>query len=113
MGMFDEVIVDVAIPGIPHPKEPRWQTKEFDAPALDVYKITADGRLLREVTVWDNEQEYCRPTGEWETVPHHGDLWMCSFADGYPGTLHWIVARFTEGRLVSMRSEAAVHSEDR
>src|SRR5690348_10030584 len=83
MGMFDEVICEHPLPGTPpdfieagHP----FQTKDLDC-AMDVYQITADGRLMIEAyDIEDqsdpNETGWRRAVGcmtrvnqRWEVVP--------------------------------------------
>jgi hypothetical protein len=51
MGMFDTVLPECELPGSP-PTAARiswWQTKTFEWPGLDRYRITAEGRLMEEV----------------------------------------------------------------
>ena len=45
MGLFDSLVVEYALPDVPDQAD--WQTKTFDC-ALETYKITADGKLIRE-----------------------------------------------------------------
>ena len=52
MGLYDEVLVadGVRLPKFPadaSPSDIGWQTKEIGRPAIQAYKLTTDGRLLR------------------------------------------------------------------
>lgn len=48
MGLFDYVIPECALPddGASHVRE--WQTKDFDLPCMEKYRINSGGRLLKE-----------------------------------------------------------------
>jgi len=49
MGMFDTLVVEYPLPDADAVAEIKeWQTKSFDYPALENYRITATGQLLRE-----------------------------------------------------------------
>ncbi|MFC6722055.1 hypothetical protein [Halobacteriaceae bacterium SHR40] len=54
MGLFDTVKLydDVHLPEYPENAKPAggidWQTKGIDRPCMDTFRITADGRLLKE-----------------------------------------------------------------
>jgi hypothetical protein len=61
MGMFDYVRCDVPLPdGF----EGELQTKDFDCPYMEVYTITADGRLMERYV----EREEPVPEAEWKYV---------------------------------------------
>lgn len=50
MGMFDYVRCDAPLPdGKPTPRD-FFQTKDFGLPQMDIYTITAEGRLIEHVT---------------------------------------------------------------
>lgn len=114
MGMFDYVICEHAIEGIENPAAIEWQTKDFDAPFMDRYKITEDGRLLEEVVRFEDRSDKSAPAGSfasvagimtrvhegWKDLDYHGDLHFCGiighdFID--------VKARFTHGALESIQ----------
>jgi hypothetical protein len=114
MGLFDYVLVEVPVEGIADPSAIEWQTKEFDWPYMEKYKITAEGRLLHEVVHYEDLSNPFAPEGSWERfagcqtpvhewwrdTEYHGDLEMCAcIAPDYP---HY-VARFTHGQLESIK----------
>lgn len=102
MGMFDNVFVELPIEGVAHPEAVEWQTKDFDMPALDVYRIGKDGRLARQKSVWDEERGFVRSLDEWEDQNFHGDLDFYGFEGEVRDGLTHIRARFTHGQLESM-----------
>lgn len=113
MGMFDYVIVECPIEGIADPASIEWQTKQFDCPFMDRYKITADGRLLEEVVRIEDRSDKTAEPGSlasvvgmltrvhdsWRDVEYHGDLHFCGFVDR---DFVDVTARFTEGQLTRM-----------
>lgn len=63
MGMFDRIQLEegVDLPKFPDHRSPtdlEWQTKDIGMPSMQTYKLTADGRLLRQ------EVEYREKTDE-------------------------------------------------
>jgi len=99
MGMFDNVVVDLPIEGVADPKSVEWQTKDFDMPALDVYRINAAGRLERQRSVWDEKEEVCRALDEWDDLDYHGDLLFYGFEGEDRDGLTRVRARFAHGVL--------------
>ncbi len=114
MGMFDYVLIEVPIEGIAEPSSVEWQTKEFDAPFMEKYKITDGGRLLREIVHYEDRSDKSAEPGSfasfagamtpvhdgWRDIAFHGDLEMCGqigkeFVD--------VKARFHDGDLTWIR----------
>lgn len=50
MGLYDNIQIEheVELPDLDDPPRGGWQTKSFDEPCMRTYKITNDGRLLKE-----------------------------------------------------------------
>ena len=117
MGMFDYLVCEHPLPDGRVVEGPVWQTK--DSPCqMGVVTITADGRLLFEESHVEAVPEEQRPffgTPRWAEGglfqmcgmsrrvvdrvvehPFHGDLRFYNGREEY-------IARFTEGRLSSMR----------
>lgn len=117
MGMFDYVIPECSIEGIENPSQYEWQTKSFDGPAMDRYRITADGRLLAEVyDVEDrsdpNAEGLMRFVGMcsrihrgWRDTNYHGDLNFYTHIGRDYSEESWreFDARFTNGQLEWIR----------
>lgn len=117
MGMFDNVIVEVPIEGVENPAAMEWQTKDFDMPAMDVYKISAEGRLLHERVHYEDRSDKNAEPGSlkalwgcmtpihegWDDLEYHGDVSMVGRVER-----EWIdvTARFTEGQLTWIRRDA-------
>ena len=109
MGMFDYVTVECPVDGVPNAAAVEWQTKTFDAPFMLHYRITAAGRLLREVVHYEDRSDPTLPPDSpmrfagcmtpihegWEDMNYHGDLWMIGDAPRFQR----VVARFTNGAL--------------
>jgi hypothetical protein len=85
MGMFDTLIVEYPLPDAGAAVVKDWQTKSFDWPSLQNYKITAAGQLLRERYHYNARSKESkagtpRLVGRkqahegWETVPFSGVL---------------------------------------
>lgn len=115
MGMFDYVECCVPIDGVENPRAIVWQTKDFDMPCLDSYRITANGRLEHEVT---HREDRSDPNAEglmrfrgmltavhdgWEDLNYHGDIGLVG---GIGGKWAHVTARFTDGRLTWIRLDA-------
>ncbi len=107
------MLVEVPIEGIAEPSSIEWQTKEFDAPFMEKYKITDGGRLLREIVHYEDRSDKSAEPGSflsfagamtpvhegWRDIAYHGDLDMC----GYIGDEFVDVkARFHDGDLISI-----------
>ncbi|MDV7349678.1 hypothetical protein R3751_07805 [Halorubrum distributum] len=77
MGLYDDVLVadGVRLPKFPadaSPSDIEWQTKNIGRPAMQAYKLTADGRLLRR------EREFREKTAEEKqtaAADHGFDSW--------------------------------------
>jgi hypothetical protein len=77
MGLYDDVLVadGVRLPKFPadaSPSDIEWQTKDIGRPAIQAYKLTADGRLLRR------EREFREKTSEEKqtaAADHGFDSW--------------------------------------
>ncbi|MFC5279695.1 hypothetical protein ACFPM1_13135 [Halorubrum rubrum] len=73
MGLYDDVLVadGVRLPKFPEEVSPsaiKWQTKEIGRPAMQTYKITAEGRLLRR----EREFRDKTPTEKQTEATEHG-----------------------------------------
>lgn len=64
MGMFDYIVCEYPLPGVEHPEQYEWQTKDTPRQFLDYYRIDAEGQLWHEeydiedkspATAWINE----------------------------------------------------------
>ena len=94
MGLFDHVRCDYPLPdGKPGGS---FQTKSFDAPYLEQYRITAEGRLL-----YDRARYAADPPNklvDWIDTNFHGVL---NFYDYVDETKEWreFNAIFTHGQL--------------
>jgi hypothetical protein len=126
MGMFDYVRCDVPLPdGF----SGELQTKDFDCPYMDVYTISADGRLMeryveREEPVPESEWKYVGSTHPLEKIRHehsktkiiygerdtnyHG--WL-NFYGGSADEWHEYNAKFTDGQLVEIKIVPSNDSE--
>jgi hypothetical protein len=121
MGMFDYVRVEVPIDGVPCPSAMEWQTKDLDMPAMDLYRISADGRLQRQLVRYEDRSDPNAPPDSlvsfrgsmtavpvgWADTNHHGDVRMIGCALHEPDWRDavWVVARFTNGQLASIQRE--------
>ncbi len=120
MGMFDNVLVECPIEGVPSPAVVEWQTKDFAEPSLDRYKISAEGRLLEEIVRVEDRSEFAA-TGQgdpfcgcmtrvhegWRDMEYHGDLHFYGFLAATKDGLTHVTARFTHGSLESITAESA------
>ena len=127
MGMFDEVLIEVPIPDLPSGKlfdGACWQTKDFEMPYLDLYRISAAGRLEREAghsePLTDAEREEMpaslrewRTTkwirDGWEDIAYHGMLDLCHIADYGKPSQEFVELRatFTHGQLEKLERVSA------
>ena len=123
MGMFDDLLVEVDLPDGYTGKA--FQTKDLDC-TLSTYKITSDGKLVREVidyeTVPDDERPPEPPadahwldkirwlhtdkreTGRhWDVIEHHGYIFFYNY-EKIDGEMVWheYRAKFTDGQLVNI-----------
>jgi hypothetical protein len=110
MGLFDYVVVECPVEGVANPLAHEWQTKTFDWPYMETYKITEGGRLLTEVYHTEDRSDPTAEPGslrsfagcmtrvrdDWRDTDFHGDLNFYSTVDG-----EWVelIARFTDGQL--------------
>ena len=96
MGMYDEVVFDPEVPGLPTECR-QFQTKSLHR-CLDRYRVTKDGKLyLAGTTLFDDDPQRATAAhaGEQVDVHFHGDLWLVSSVLDYGE----YVARFTHGCL--------------
>jgi hypothetical protein len=126
MGMFDELKCEYPLPDAAVQEE-TFQTKSLNR-VMDRYTITQEGRLIlhkvRYEVVPEEEREYYG-TPEWDEkpfvrifgmlrsipvgdveIPYHGDIaFYTSTGSREEGDFEWFEyqARFTEGRLQSIR----------
>lgn len=123
MGMFDYVKCECPLPeGVPEWVKPdiEFQTKDTPAQYMEIYVITAEGRLIHQSvkyeTVPENERPYWGkpewksdfmkaagcvrsvPTGDVDTQ-FHGDLSFGCSSNSAPYKFCDFVARFTNGQL--------------
>jgi len=116
MGMFDNVIPECPLPDEAAKLVREWQTKDFEWPGMDKYRITPEGRLMEEVYhVEDRSERALTGQGDefagcmsrvhegWKDMNYHGVL------NFYGSTSHdwhgeWVEydAKFTDGQLVSI-----------
>lgn len=120
MGMFDTVICECPLPDSP-PEGIWWQTKDFDCPGMEDYKITTEGRLLHELVRYEDHSDpnaeglarlrgMMTPIREgWEDLSFHGVLNFYGYdhrQDGAapydPALWYEYNAKFTDGQLVSI-----------
>lgn len=125
MGMFDYVRCDAALPDDEARAVREWQTKEFDAPSMDTFHITAEGRLMEEVYHTEDRGDKSAPDGSlervrgiwtkihegWRDMNYHGTLEFHGIAGWEAGDGQWddarhksvrCVATFVNGQLVSV-----------
>ncbi len=99
MGVFDEIECELPLPETPEPCPGRiFQTKSFEDPYMEHYKITGDGRLL-------HQKWWSRDNQEWVEVPHHGDIEFGTISlhrGQFTGGVWDYRARFTEGRCTKI-----------
>jgi hypothetical protein len=99
MGMYDRVIVECPLPDAGADIVKEWQTKDFEAPYLENYKITEGGRLLHERIHYEDRSDPNAPKGSlkriigcmtsvhdgWEDMNYHGTLNF--YGDAHTGEL--------------------------
>ena len=115
MGMFDYVLPECPLPDEGAKLIHNWRTKDFDAPFMDEYRITAEGRLLEEIYDIEDRSDPTAESGtlaslrgmmtrihvRWQDMNHHGVLnFYGHTTDWQPGG-EWIEynATFTHGAL--------------
>ncbi len=116
--MYDNVRCEYPLP-CPEVQGEVFQTKDFNMPCLDDYRITKEGRLILRLVRWESVPEQERPywgKPEWEKngifrvcgsikdmelgeqdVNYHGDLHF--YTSGKNGEWYEFVARFTHGTV--------------
>ena len=116
MGLFDTVLPEIALPDVGAAAVEWWQTKTFDAPMMEKYRITAEGRLLKERVHYEGRSD---PNAEglmalagmmtsihegWDDTNFHGVL---NFYGSTPEH-EWFeyFAKFTDGTFVSIERAA-------
>jgi hypothetical protein len=75
-----------------------YQTKDFEQPYMEDYRITTDGRLIRKARWW------CKEDGDEKDTDmnFHGILRLTHY-DDMTRTLHVYGAKFTDGKLVEFQ----------
>lgn len=123
MGMFDNVVCDYPLPDERAKEVREWQTKSFEWPFLDTYRITPEGRLLHQE--WHMEEDPTRPplgldpfvpamtrvNDGWTDVEYHGVLnFYGNVGDNYDGA-NWYEynATFTHGHLEKIERMKSYH----
>lgn len=114
MGMFDYVTPECPLPDEGAELIREWQTKDFDAPFMNKYRITPEGRLLEEVYDIEDRSD---PTAEpgtfaslcgmmtrvhvrWQDMNYHGVLnFYGSASENWKGEWFEYDATFTHGKL--------------
>lgn len=91
MGLFDTVQLEdgVDLPEFPEDKNPReldWQSKNIQGPAMDDFKLTADGRLLKKEVTKEKRSlrelnEKAREEGydDWNDIKQNGSDFLPTF----------------------------------
>lgn len=97
MGLFDEVRCEA---GMGADLGTVYQTKDFEQPYMEDYRITADGRLIRKARWWCKEDADEKDAD----MNFHGVLRLTHF-DDLTRTLHVYAAKFTDGKLIEFRKE--------
>ena len=112
MGLFDELLCDFPLPdGWRPPEGTRFQTKDTPAPFMDLYRLTAAGRLTEE--------------GTCAVVPFHGALTFyasnisgigegvyCTRDDAPPWEAEY-VALFDHGALLKLEGQRVLLTDRR
>lgn len=115
MGMFDDVVCLYPLPNPAH-NEIEFQTKDL-ACELELYVITKDGRLARQLYTDSEVPEEKRPwwvagagiqrepTGLEYLDDYHGDLLIYGSETTGADDDEWVqyIVRFTEGRVSRVR----------
>ena len=115
MGMFDYVVVECELPDASAKDIHEWQTKDFDWPMMEKYRITADGRLMEELYHREDRSDPNAPPGSWRRIAgcatpvhegwrdmnFHGVLNFIGIADYDRPSETWFEynATFTHGQL--------------
>lgn len=129
MGLYDTVTfesgLDISFPDLDFdPFEINWQTKTLarQRPCMDTYRITADGRLLKEECEYESVPEEERPRYDeelegferpldrglgslrkihhgWSDTEYHGIFELHKSVDGEYVSLD---VKFTDGELVNV-----------
>jgi len=116
--MFDYVIPECPLPDGNAAQVPEWQTKAFDVPYMDHYRITPEGRLMEEVYRVEDRSEFAR-TGQgdqfvgcmtrvregWRVIEFDGVLnFYGTVGTAWARDGEWIEydATFAKGQLVSI-----------
>lgn len=116
MGMFDNVLCEYPLPDEAAKLVSEWQTKTFDAPGLELYRITPEGRLMEEVYHTEDRSDKNAAPGTlasirgiwtkvhegWRDLNFHGVLnFYGHTGDWQKGHGDWIEydAYFTDGHL--------------
>ena len=105
MGMFDYIKCDAPLPDGSVTPPDHFQTKDFDDPYMDLYEITASGRLVHHEYELEWIKDEAAPLGIWQKrhdrglrdLNHHG---MLNFYGGMP--FREYNAKFTDGQLVEI-----------
>lgn len=116
MGMFDDVQCDYPLPDGWHGKG--MQSKDFEC-EMTLYRITAEGRLTRQDSDWEDvpkaerpypdaaEDDWKRNIGarrriniRWPDTNYHGIFNF--YGGGFQNDWHEYNAKFTDGQLVEI-----------
>jgi hypothetical protein len=113
--MFDYVVVECELPDESAKGVREWQTKEFDAPMMENYRITAEGRLMEELYHREDLSDPNAAPGSiesiigcatlvhdgWRDLNFHGVLRFCGYVGSNysPENRHEYNATFTHGQL--------------
>lgn len=115
--MFDYVIPECRLPDEDAKLIRQWQTKDFDAPFMDKYRITPEGRLLEEVYHIEDRSDKAAKPGTfasiagimtkvhegWKDMNYHGVLnFYGSASEDWKGEWFEYNATFTHGALAKI-----------
>lgn len=112
MGMFDIVIPECPLPDVSAKLVDEWQTKDFDEPFMNSYRIGADGRLYVEIVHFEDLSEFAltgagdrfagcmsRVHERWQDMAFHGVLNFYGFPGHDVNDWYEYDATFTHGQL--------------
>ena len=118
MGIYDRIEfdedLDTELPGFEGtPSEIVWQTKSLKEPLLETYRVSEDGRLLKEEVEYEEIEDEERETPgdlpnlpkrrkvhlDWSDVEYHG---IFEFHRTVDDEYRSFEAKFTDGKLVGI-----------
>ena len=111
MGMYNNIEVKLALPGLREGFSPEFQTKDLEPNLLDLYRIDADGALYRQAYDIEDQSDPTKPgllqfvgamtrvNKRWERTSYTGEV---RFYDNDTDTNTWYEysTYFERGQLV-------------